>query len=75
MRRATLSAAAALTFVAVYQLVPARAPADTGSWAYYPNCDAARAAGAAPIHVGEPGYREPLDRDLDGIACEPYRGR
>ena len=40
---------------------------------YYPNCDAARAAGAAPIHVGSPGYREPLDADLDGVACEPYR--
>ena len=42
---------------------------------YYKNCDAARRAGAAPIHYGEPGYRAPLDRDGDGIACEPYRGR
>lgn len=42
--------------------------------AYYPNCHAARAAGAAPIYAGEPGYREDLDRDSDGIACEPYRG-
>lgn len=38
---------------------------------YYPNCDAARAAGVAPIHAGEPGYREPLDADGDGVACEP----
>ena len=30
----------------------------------------ARAAGAAPIHRGEPGYRAELDRDDDGIACE-----
>ncbi|MEU7143940.1 excalibur calcium-binding domain-containing protein [Nocardia sp. NPDC046473] len=37
---------------------------------YYPNCAAARAAGAAPMHRGEPGYRPPLDRDNDGIACE-----
>ena len=36
----------------------------------YPNCAAARAAGAAPIHVGEPGYRRKLDRDSDGVACE-----
>jgi hypothetical protein len=43
--------------------------------AYYPNCAAARAAGVAPIYAGEPGYREPLDRDGDGVACEPYRGR
>lgn len=42
--------------------------------AYYPNCDAARAAGAAPMHVGEPGYRDGMDGDGDGIACEPYRG-
>jgi hypothetical protein len=38
--------------------------------AYYKNCDAARAAGAAPIHQGEPGYRAGLDRDGDGIACD-----
>jgi len=41
----------------------------------FPNCAAARAAGAAPIRVGEPGYGPHLDRDGDGIACEPYRGR
>jgi hypothetical protein len=41
---------------------------------YYPNCDAARSAGVAPIRVGEPGYRPQLDRDNDGIACEPYFG-
>ncbi|WP_245559132.1 GmrSD restriction endonuclease domain-containing protein [Microbacterium indicum] len=38
---------------------------------YYANCDAVRAAGAAPLHAGEPGYETPrLDRDGDGIACE-----
>lgn len=41
----------------------------TGS-AYYPNCASARAAGAAPIRVGEPGYSRRLDRDGDGVACE-----
>ena len=40
---------------------------------YYPNCAAARAAGAAPIYVGQPGYRPGLDADNDGIACEPFR--
>ena len=44
-------------------------------YAYYPNCTAARRAGAAPLYRGQPGYRPPLDRDRDGIACEPYRGR
>lgn len=39
------------------------------------NCSAARAAGAAPVRRGEPGYGAHLDRDGDGIGCEPYRGR
>ena len=39
------------------------------------NCSEARAAGVAPIRRGEPGYADHLDRDGDGIACEPYRGR
>ncbi|HET9648842.1 MAG TPA: excalibur calcium-binding domain-containing protein [Microlunatus sp.] len=38
--------------------------------AYYANCDAARAAGAAPLYAGEPGYSTKLDRDKDGVACE-----
>lgn len=37
---------------------------------YYQNCSAARAAGAAPINEGEPGYAPKLDRDRDGVACE-----
>ncbi|MFH9707588.1 excalibur calcium-binding domain-containing protein [Streptomyces luteogriseus] len=37
---------------------------------YYDNCDEARAAGAAPLFVGEPGYRPELDRNRDGVACE-----
>ena len=37
---------------------------------YFANCTAARAAGAAPLLVGEPGYRRALDRDGDGVACE-----
>jgi hypothetical protein len=45
------------------------------SGASYRNCSAARAAGAAPIYRGQPGYAEHLDRDRDGVACEPYRGR
>jgi hypothetical protein len=47
-----------------------RAPADEGPSVYYPNCAAARAAGAAPIHVGQEGYRPALDRNGNGIACE-----
>ncbi|MBC6982905.1 excalibur calcium-binding domain-containing protein [Caulobacter sp. 17J80-11] len=36
----------------------------------YPNCAAARAAGAAPVYRGQPGYGPHLDRDNDGIGCE-----
>lgn len=52
------------------------APAKTSgsSWAY-PNCRAARAAGAAPLYAGQPGYGPHMDGDGDGIACEPYRGQ
>jgi hypothetical protein len=42
------------------------------SLASYRNCAAARAAGAAPLYRGQPGYAAHLDRDNDGIACEPY---
>ena len=41
--------------------------------AYYSNCGEARAAGVAPLYAGQPGYREGMDGDGDGIACEPYR--
>ena len=52
---------------------PAPAPAPqpaTQQDVYYQNCTAARAAGAAPIYQGQPGYRSQLDRDHDGVACE-----
>ncbi|MFD6532859.1 excalibur calcium-binding domain-containing protein [Streptomyces sp. NPDC060184] len=44
------------------------APAGTAT--SYANCTAVRAAGAAPIHRGEPGFGAHLDRDGDGVACE-----
>ncbi|MFE2937926.1 excalibur calcium-binding domain-containing protein [Streptomyces sp. NPDC059255] len=37
---------------------------------YYKNCTAARAAGAAPVRAGDPGYGRHLDRDGDGVGCE-----
>jgi len=39
---------------------------------YYADCEAVRSAGAAPLRRGEPGYHPQLDRDGDGVACEPY---
>lgn len=37
---------------------------------YFSSCPQARAAGAAPLYAGDPGYRAGLDRDDDGVACE-----
>ncbi|MEU7509749.1 excalibur calcium-binding domain-containing protein [Streptomyces lavendulae] len=42
----------------------------TGGGVSYRNCSEVRAAGAAPIHRGDPGYGRHLDRDGDGTACE-----
>ncbi|WP_278314951.1 GmrSD restriction endonuclease domain-containing protein [Lolliginicoccus levis] len=50
----------------VYTPPPAPAPSSV----YYANCSAVKAAGAAPIRIGEPGYSTKLDRDGDGIGCE-----
>jgi Excalibur calcium-binding domain len=52
--------------------VPAPAavePAQPANWSYK-NCTEARAAGAAPVMRGTPGYGAHLDRDDDGIGCE-----
>ena len=49
-----------------------RTPQDGDFWR---RCADARAAGVAPIYRGEPGYREGLDADSDGVACEPYPGQ
>lgn len=47
------------------------APATTGAAdVYYPSCAAVRAAGKAPLHRGDPGYRQGLDGDSDGSSCE-----
>ncbi|WP_307830862.1 excalibur calcium-binding domain-containing protein [Rhodococcus sp. KRD162] len=51
------------------QGAPAPAPRQGGAFEYK-NCDAARAAGAAPVYRGDYGYGPHLDRDNDGIGCE-----
>lgn len=55
------------------QQAPAPAPAPVAlapANVYYPNCAAARAAGAAPVYSGTPGYGTHLDKDRDGIGCD-----
>ena len=62
-------AAVAPAPVAPAPVAPAPA-APAPAAAYYANCAAARAAGAAPLYAGQAGYRPALDRDSDGVACE-----
>lgn len=50
---------------------PARA---SGGSAYYRNCAAARAAGAAPIYRGEPGYRPRSTATGTGWRASPIVG-
>ena len=60
------------------QAAPQRAPAHaatTPGAVYFRNCREAWAAGRAPLHVGQPGYRREMDGDGDGVACEPFRRR
>lgn len=49
--------------------LPGRQPRRHGG-AAFANCAAARAAGAAPVRRGDPGYGPHLDRDHDGVGCE-----
>ena len=49
---------------------PAASPSPSSGPDAFASCDAARAAGAAPLHRGDPGYSPQLDGDGDGVACE-----
>jgi hypothetical protein len=48
---------------------PTKTKTKAPSSVFYENCSAVRAAGAAPIHRGDPGYAKHLDRDGDGVGC------
>ena len=38
----------------------------------YSGCRVVGRLGKAPLYAGQPGYREKMDGDGDGIACEDY---
>lgn len=50
--------------------VPETTTTTAGDANLFENCDEAVAAGHAPLHVGDVGYRPELDADHDGVACE-----
>ncbi len=62
------------SYVAADAVSPAKGcgsvPSPPPPGAYYANCSAVRAAGAAPLYSWQPGYRPALDGDSDGVACE-----
>ncbi len=49
---------------------PTTATPATARAVSYANCSEVRAAGAAPIRRGDPGFRDKFDRDGDGVGCE-----
>ena len=52
-------------------VAPAATPAQNqAAGVFFRNCKEAHAAGYSNMSRGAPGYREELDRDHDGIACE-----
>lgn len=53
-----------------FAATPERRSYSFASSGAFANCSAARAAGAAPVRIGEPGYSRRLDRDGDGVGCE-----
>ena len=38
----------------------------------YSGCNEVRRLGKAPLYAAQPGYREKMDGDAAGIACEDY---
>jgi endonuclease YncB( thermonuclease family) len=51
-------------------VAPPPPPPPPSNNVYYANCDAVRAAGAAPIYPGDPGWQTKFDRNHDGVGCE-----
>ena len=65
-----VSAGAFLSYAPSLSFGSSPSVAQVRNFGPFRNCDAARAAGAAPMRWGQPGYAPHLDADGDGIACE-----
>lgn len=64
------AASAPVGFVDSPQAEAYRPASRRGASGAFADCSAARAAGAAPVRRGDPGYSRRLDRDGDGVGCE-----
>jgi micrococcal nuclease len=62
----SINVCTAITVVPVVLPVATSSPATV----YYQNCTEVRAAGAAPIRAGDPGWQSKFDGDDDGVGCE-----
>ncbi|MGY1821217.1 GmrSD restriction endonuclease domain-containing protein [Geodermatophilus sp. SYSU D00079] len=69
MTRAERNAAATVLSDCPGEPLPGGGAAPPGEVGYA-DCGAVRAAGAAPIRRGEPGWRDTFDGDGDGVGCE-----
>ena len=58
-------------YVRAHQVVgyTAATPPTVAAPVFHKSCGEAKAAGAAPLHRGDPGYSSAFDRDGDGVAC------
>ena len=68
------SAAAVANAVKAPSAKPGQTSADVEASVYYATCADAVAAGKAPLYPGQPGYREELDPQGVGVACQPGAG-
>jgi len=60
-----------ITFVSPTEAPPpAPAASSPAAAVSFRTCREARAAGAAPVYRGQPGYGDHLDPDGDGVGCE-----
>jgi hypothetical protein len=50
---------------------PGETSAEVEQSVYYADCAAVEKAGTAPLYPGQPGYREELDPQHVGVACQP----
>jgi hypothetical protein len=66
----TTGASSTASAASAMPLPSAGGPASPSVVVFYATCADAKAAGAAPLHAGQPGYRSELDHDHDGVACE-----
>jgi len=50
---------------------PGETSAEVEQSVHYADCAAVAKAGKAPLYPGQPGYREELDPQGVGVACQP----